>query len=146
MYKEADFQNYFIEYPNKVLKGCRLIRSEFSLYKAREVLKTDIYQDFVVGQDGLFGRIDLIFRYRAKNYIAEIKCSNYEGSQDFFNSLKVLGYCEYFKFQTGLRDYYPAIILPKDKVTLEVKIICTKLKIKIFSIVLLDKGFILEPE
>lgn len=136
--KEHEFHDYFINNSQKVLKGCRLVASEFSLFPAYDVLRATSFNEDVRGS-GAFGRIDLVFHYRNKTYVAEIKFYKNEGSKkptgEFWDALKVLGYCAYFKFQTGQTSgVFPAIIMPIESIRLEHQHIASALNIKLFGI------------
>jgi hypothetical protein len=78
------------------------------------------------------GKIDLLFKYKSSIYGCEIK-NNLPTKQDaFWHSLKILGYCTYYKFQTG-KTIKPAVMIPFDNITLESQYVCSSLKVKLFG-------------
>ena len=101
--EEELFQDYFKGNYEDALPGCILIASEYPLYGAYKILT----RDFSPGTrgKGCIGRIDFIFRYKQKNYIAEAKYYPFQLSE-FWGALKVVGYTEYYKWQTEKSDFY----------------------------------------
>lgn len=118
------------------IKGFGVIKHEFILGDARNLLKRDVYDLISLGEKntgaGVIGRIDTIFKYRGNVYIGEIKYM--KAANDFWDAMKVLGYCEYFKWQTGMNHVKPAILMPFTSIKLEHQIVANKLKFKIFAI------------
>lgn len=77
------------------------------------------------------GRIDVIFRYKQRNYIAEIK--DYEPkNKSFWYATKSVAYCEYYKWQTEDTNYNPAVIIPISSLRLEHQIVAGRMGLSIF--------------
>lgn len=80
---------------------------------------------------GRIGAIDVILRYRQKNYVTEIKDLVPIGDS-FWYATKALAYCEYYKWQTDDRSYRPAVLIPHNALRLEHQIVANNLDLKIF--------------
>ena len=119
--------------PGKLLKNLTVSSSEFRLITAMDILNREVNEGYKSGTT--FGKIDLILRYRSMQYVTEIKYNvPTNTSSDFWDSLKVLGYYEYYKWQTGITNKVrPAVILPLYSVKLEQQIIAGKLNIAVFG-------------
>lgn len=151
--KELDFQKYFIANTDSVLKRAQFIGKEYSLYPTITLLKREFYQRDVYGnriaEGRPFGRIDLLFRYKSKNYACEIKYRK-SGTGELFDALKVLGYATYYNYQaeTTGSDFRvkPAIMMPNNHIKLEHVIICTRLDITLFGIEENDGEYKLIPK
>ena len=135
---ETSFQKYFVENSEKVLKCCRYLRHEYSLYSAYHIISRDFQETWLFSgqtRNKSVGRIDLIFMYRDFKYIAEIKYYPSFKSSDFWDAMKILGYVELYKFQTDDKSRIkPAIIIPANKIKLEHQLVAGKLDIAIFLI------------
>lgn len=118
------------------IKGFNVIKHEFILGDARNLLKRDVYDLMSSGENsggaGVIGRIDTIFKYKGCMYVGEIKYM--KAPNDFWDAMKVLGYCEYFKWQTGMSYVKPAVLMPLKSIKLEHQIVSNRLKFKIFAI------------
>ena len=121
----------------KMLTGLKFIDTEYRLYPAYNTLQADFYNPIKPISSKTIGRIDLIFVFRGRKYIGEIKWMP-ESCNNLWDTLKVLGYCEYYKFQNQLtledNKVYPAILMPTKKIRLEEKIVAGRLKIALFGI------------
>lgn len=120
-----------------VLKGLKVAHSEYPLYRAYDLLSYDVVEALSMGTGKpkhYIGRIDLILDYKGKRYITEIKYAEPSNSApDFWQSLKVLGYTAYYKWQTKETRVHPAIIIPFNSVKLEQQIICGALNLSVFA-------------
>lgn len=144
IHKEAVFHKWW---KCNDIKGIRVVQHEFPLKDARKVLQRATQQEmYNTGDDvrtGIsIGRIDVVFYKGSKMYIGEIKYMN--TPNDFWDATKVLGYCEYFKWQTDMKHALPAIIMPITAIKLEHQIVANRLKIRIFGIEETEKGFSLK--
>lgn len=133
---ETKLQKAFIKDSNSVLPRSVYLDHEFRLLKAQDVLSREMYEEF--GSIGhkkrmCIGRIDLIFRYKSTNYAAEIKYQKGCAS-DFWDALKIIGYTEYYRWQTDDSDIKPAIIIPLNKIKLEHQIIAGRSGIALFGV------------
>ena len=129
------------------IKGLRVVRHEFPLKDARKILQRETQQEMYNTGDDVrtgvsIGRIDVIFYKASRMYIGEIKYMS--NPNDFWDATKVLGYCEYFKWQTDMKHALPAIIMPISSIKLEHKIVANRLKIRIFGIEEIESGFSLK--
>jgi rhodanese-related sulfurtransferase len=94
-----------------------------------------------------FGAIDYIFLYRNRKYVCECKYPRQKNNASFWDSLKVIGYTEYYNWMNGGdKKYYPAILFPEDTLSMEHKLICQLLKIKIFKIREENGGYLIREE
>jgi len=135
---ERDFLNYFKENKIEIIgekKNAILVDTEIPLLSLTTVLSQEYNSlNFEIPKHQMIGRIDLIFRIGAKKYIAEAKV-NKDGYNNFWYSSKILAYLEYYKFQYGNKNTpHPAIILPKEEITLEHRMICGGLKMELFGL------------
>ena len=135
--EELMFQDYFKGNFDKALRNCRLLSSEYRLYGAYSVLTREVYGKSNAG--GCIGRIDFIFMYKSKKYIAEVKYYPFL-PYEFWDALKVVGYTEYYKWQTEDTLVYPAVMIPSKKVKLEHQITAGRLGVTIFLITKLKDG------
>ena len=133
IHEELKFSRYFTYNANLVLKGSSVIQKEFSLYPAYRVFQIQA-GDFGNSEYKSFGRIDFVMNYKKHTYVVEVKYYPYS-SGEFWDAMKVLGYTEYFMFQTGMKDIKPAIFMPVENIKLEHQYICSRLKITLFGIV-----------
>ena len=116
-------------------------------YDAYDLLKREFYEG--APRRGFIGRIDLVFQYRSKLWVGEIKYQPYEG-KDFWDALKVIGYCHYYNWQN--EDYIgvqktarPCIFMPASRIKLHWQIIANKIGIVIFGISEKDGNFFCKP-
>ena len=130
---ERKIHSMLLENADKLLKNLSVSASEFKLISANDILRREVIEGYEKGV--VIGKIDLILRYKKSQYVTEIKYNDEtNGSPDFWSSLKVLGYCEYYKWQTGIvRKIKPAVIVPIHSVRLEQQIIAAKLGVTIFA-------------
>lgn len=139
-HEEKKFQLAFVNDADSVLKGAKYITHEAILHKADNIFRQSTRYEFDSPEE-LFGekekmglgRIDLVFRYKRDTYCAEIKYRKCENN-DFWDALKIIGYTEYYKWQTDNKDYLPAIIMPKESIKLEHQIVAGRCDIRIFLI------------
>ena len=118
------------------------VAQEFVLRPAYDLLKREFYERNEEGhrliRSQVIGRIDVLFRYRTRLYAGEIKFQPYEG-HDFWDALKIIGYCSYYNWQIGLdpnREIaHPAILMPMNRIKLEHKIVSGQNEIALFGIV-----------
>ena len=144
-FEELRFLRYFSEHTREVLPGCTIIHKELPLYGAYKMLQRDVFETLYGDlQSGLtpkdtIGRIDLIFDYQGKVFVVEIKTKTPYSNSDFWDALKVIGYYEYFMWiQETMSNFptaHPAIMMPKEKIKLEHKIVANRLKLFIFAII-----------
>lgn len=132
-HEELKFSRYFFENSNFTLRNAKIIQKEFALFPAFRVfqMQSGEYGDT---DYKFFGRIDFIISYKSKLYAVEVKYYPFSSSE-FWDALKILGYTEYFMFQTGMKDVRPAIFMPIDNIKLEHQYICSRLKITLFGII-----------
>lgn len=130
---------------NKI-KRFEFLHHEYPLGNASKLLEGDTRKsklnDSRIYGAGVIGRIDVIFKYNKKTYIGEIKYM--KALSDFWEAMKVIGYCEYYKWQTGTSNVFPAVLIPIESVKLEHQIVANKLKIKIFVIEKLNNGYLVK--
>jgi len=150
--KEREFQKYFKEFPQKVIPKCDVIVVEYPLHSANDLLKGNFYlkNDINNLRYKSIGRIDIIFKTKRIVYCGEIKWSN-EPNYNFWNSLKIIGYTSYFKWQTSngqlLRNdvfrhtIKPAILMPEKSIKLEHELVSRDCKVALFGIIELENGF-----
>lgn len=123
--------------PGECLNGLEVLRSEVPLIGALEYLQRDVYEDLAAGNTlpaSCVGRIDLVMKYRGKVYVTEIKYRAPDNrSSDFWDALKVVGYCAYYKWQYEVKGARPAIIMPRGSVKLEHQVIAGSLGLQIFG-------------
>lgn len=131
---------------NNTIKNFDFIHHEYTLGNASSIIRGDIRKskdkESKVYGASVIGRIDVIFKYRRKTYIGEIKYM--KNRSDFWEAMKVIGYCEYYKWQTENTDVFPAVLIPIESIQLEHQIVANKLKIKIFAIEKTDNGYIVK--
>lgn len=143
--EELQFSKYYFEFADKVLKRSSIIQKEFCLYPAFRVFQMqngDSDGDSTYKQ---FGRIDFVIKYKGHTYVVEVKFSPF-ASKEFWEAIKVVGYTEYFMFQTGMKDIRPAIFMPITSIKLEHQYICGRLKITLFGIIKnKDKSYTVIP-
>jgi hypothetical protein len=109
----------------------KIIEHEFRLLSAHNIFLS-MLDDSEKPPVRTVGVMDLIFKFKNKIYGCEIK-SIYPTKQDaFWHSLKIIGYCSYYKFQTG-NSLNPAIMIPFETITLEIQYVCSDLKVKLFG-------------
>ena len=134
---ELWFKQDFEKDADSILDRAVFLERETPLFKAMEILKREFYEDGFGNRNNygknVVGRIDLIFRWKSKEYAAEVKYIPFKGNGDFWDALKILGYCELYKWEYK-KMIHPAIIIPIDKIKLEHKIVANKLKIGLFGI------------
>jgi hypothetical protein len=137
--EEKKFLKFFVHNTNTALPRASYIDHEVNLIPAIKILTGQVRSDCYDFENNTeadvkgFGRIDVMFRYKGINYCAEIKyqkCS----SSDFWNSLKILGYTEYYKWQISNSNYKPAILIPSHSIGLESQIVAGRLGLAIFTI------------
>ena len=135
---ELDFKKAFIRDSSSVLKNARFWKHEYPLYDAIDLLNRQAFLDGL--NDGKstgkpIGRIDLVFSYRSKLYVAEVK---YHNPTDFWDATKVIAYTAYYNYQNEIRDGFdrahPAIFVPIKKIKLAHKIVANRLNCVIFGI------------
>lgn len=139
---EAKVHKLLLENPEKMLRGLSVSHSEFSLLPAYSVLTRDVRETVGFGSSNsstdegrIIGRIDVILKYQRALYATEIKYAKPTNtSSDFWESLKILGYTEYFKWQTDITNIHPAIMIPLHSIKLEQQIVAGKLGLTIFAI------------
>lgn len=131
--QEQKFVKWFMGYHGKEFTS---VTKEICLYPAYSLLDYRVRQAILYGGEEKkthpIGRIDLGFIYHGKKYLCEVKYypfTNYE----FWDSLKILGYVQYYQWQVD-EKYYPAIMIPINKFKLESAIVASKLEITVFGI------------
>lgn len=142
MHQEGKFSNWFY---NNAPKKFKEIQREVSLFSAYSTLEYQTFLDIGRGQEfneKQWGRIDFAFIYGSTEYVAEVKYFS-TPSSEFWDALKVLGYCAYYNWQNS-RQAKPAIMIPADSLHLEHFITSLKLHLTIFAISKNDKGFNVE--
>jgi Holliday junction resolvase-like predicted endonuclease len=148
--KEHDFQKSFIE-GFVISDNVKYIDHEVKLFPALKILTQDIRRDvidpdtdmIVEGDIMGFGRIDLVVRHKCKTYCVEIKY-RHNNSSDFWESLKIVGYTEYYKWQMNNNSFLPAIIIPKENLRLEHQIVAGRCGITIFTVEEKDNKYYLK--
>lgn len=131
---ERAFKKACVEDFKQVFGKGKLVNSEICLLGVYDVLKKQTYgSDFKKGGIAIIGRADLHFFYGSYEYLGEVKYTSFT-NYDFWNSLKIIGYVEYFKWQREKGEIHPAILIPINKVKLEHTMIADKLKIALFGI------------
>ena len=138
-----------------------ILETEAKLYLPMSLLKREVHEavwkeklgvaEGCVSK-GVIGRIDLIVRFKGKNYACEVKWSNIKGERntsEFWDSLKVLGYAEYYNWQNNYNwrnnsKLLSAIVLPKKHYRLEHFIVANRLKIKTFGVSKHKDSFLIE--
>lgn len=142
MYQETKFVKAFIEKTDEILPRCYLIRAEKPLYKAQQLLERQVYSrmiynsDYTYGNVDVIGRIDLIFKYKGCLYAVEVKFNDKFTNYEFWDALKIVGYTEYLNWQDEpIKKFKPAVMIPKNKIKLEHRIVAGKLDLTIFAIV-----------
>lgn len=138
--EEHRFQKAFVN-GEVECDNIKYVDHEIVLFPALKILTEDIRRDIIDENSGNlregntkgFGRIDLIVKSKSKFYCVEIKYNN-KDSNDFWRSLKVIGYTEYYKWQTHNNMYLPAVIIPKDTLRLEHQIVAGRCGVTIFTV------------
>ena len=147
-FDEKDFLDFIVERPTLALnERFVVVAKEYSLFGAYEYLKNEIGIENKKKTRPI-GRIDIIFRYRHALYVGEIKYQPFSNS-DFWDASKVLAYCEYYNWQqeTGGGQFaIPAILMPRNKIKLEHRLVARKLKIRLFGIEKLVGAFKIIPD
>ena len=120
-----------------------LIGTQIPLYSAVQILTKDSGFTLPEGisPSGIIGKIDVMFRYRATNYICEIK-DCYKDTGSFWYATKALAYTEYYKWQIDSNDYKPAVLIPLQGLKLEHQLIAGRLDIKMFVFLVASNGTI----
>lgn len=146
---EVIFQKYFIK--KEIISGLRLIKSEFQLKTPMSLFQRDIAwtMDPKLNHNKLkdvIGRIDVLFRHKGHLHAGEIKWASER--KDFWDALKILGYCTYYNWQNetwGGHDIaYPAILIPKKHIKLQHQITANKLKVDLYGIIKVGDDYIIE--
>ncbi len=145
--EERKFQKYFVDCPPLTLKHSSYITHEQPLFKVVDILNNSTEYEIdkpntietTSTKQGI-GRIDLIFRYKAKNYCAEIKYRKCENN-DFWDAVKIIAYTEYYKWQVDNNDYKPAIIMPAESLSLEHQIAAGRCGITLFVVNRVGDGY-----
>jgi hypothetical protein len=127
---------------NKSYPKIEIAESEFQLISAHNVLSSCLPPEQQPPKKTI-GKIDIIFKYRSNMYGCEIKNNLPSKEQAFWHSLKIIGYCSYYKFQTG-KTIKPSVMIPFDNITLEMQYVCSSLKIKLFGFYEKDKKIIVQ--
>lgn len=132
--QEQKFVKWFMEFHGKEFK--EVVR-EICMYSALSLMDYEIRQRLIYGnEDGkkakIIGRIDLGFMYHGKKYLCEVKYYPFD-NYEFWDSLKILGYVQYYQWQVD-EKYYPAIMIPINKFKLESAIVSSKLEVTVFGI------------
>lgn len=92
------------------------------------------------------GRIDLLLQFKNKRYVTEIKFRDPDNSSsDFWEALKVVGYCAYYQWMYNCPSAKAAIIVPRHCVKLEHQIVAGNLGIQIFGAFTQDNQVKLQP-
>jgi hypothetical protein len=140
---ELGFLNYFKENHNKLLKGSIIIGTEIQLNSVQASLIMQMRNVGLCENKSLnrevIGRIDIVFKYHQILYICELKFPKSNKKNWFWDALKVVGYCVYYKWQNeefliGERRMKPAIMAPLKRIKLHHEIIANKLGITLFGI------------
>jgi len=146
-YAELRFHRHLKHNPGEVLRGFILEKSEEKLYGYLDLLQDEINaglsfkENIDVVSYRQIGRIDVVFRFRSKEYCGEIKYYPYS-SGEFWDAIKVVGYTTYYNMcKKQEKFYHPAILMPMDKITVENMMIANKLKIAIFGITVSGDGY-----
>ncbi len=144
-FEEIRFLRYFKEHTKEVLPGCIILNTELTLYGAYNMLQRDVFERMQGNKTtGLtlkdsIGRIDVIFEYQGKTFISEIKTKTPYTNSDFWDALKIIGYYEYLMWiqetVENSPNAYPAIMMPREKIKLEHRIVANRLKLFIFAII-----------
>ena len=136
-FDELKFSRFFYKNSNEVLKNCKILHKEYSLYPATRVIQrlSNTKENRNLKS---FGRIDFVVIYKNYKYVVEVKYS--EGNHSsFWEAIKVIGYARYYTYQTG-EKVIPAIFMPIEDIKPEHELVCKELKIKLFSITALNYG------
>ncbi|MEK6880726.1 MAG: hypothetical protein AABY22_14000 [Nanoarchaeota archaeon] len=136
---ERDFQNWLIKNQPVKLKNIKgkisVLFSEYRLIKPMFILaQNDMRFENIISKT--IGKIDLIIRFRGKNYASEIKYMPF-AAENFWGALKCMAYSVYYNWQRDLENVEkvnPAMFLPLKIIKLEHKIIAGKLGIILFGI------------
>lgn len=130
---EKIIHNLLLKDADSLLKKLSVAYNEFRLLSATDLLRREVLEGYEEGV--VIGRIDVILKYRGRTYITEIKYDRPTNcSSDFWESLKILGYTEYYKWQTGQKSVTPAIIVPLHSIKLEQQIIAGALGLAVFAV------------
>lgn len=111
----------------------KVINTQVLLFSAVHILtkNSDFGLPEKVTGTGIIGKIDCVFRYRATNYICEIKDNN-KKNMSFWYATKALAYCEYYKWQVDDTSFKPAVLVPLSSLRLEHQLVAGKLGIAVF--------------
>lgn len=148
MHNELKFHREFRRNHKEILQRSELITSEKSLYAYSDIIKEELNFRQVFRENKYkinkkqIGRIDLLMRYKSKNYCVEIKYYPTDSVAEFWDATKVLAYTEYLNFcEKPKQRYLPAIMLPVDKIYVETLVVATRLNITLFGIAETDSSF-----
>lgn len=136
---ERDFQQYFVEHSNEILKGISDVKQDIRLCSVGMVLAPSAKSNV----KDTIGYIDVTFMYYGRRYVGEIKYGKKSGGGNFWDGIKVLGYTAYYNWQNDTKSY-PAILMPLKDINLSHQLIAQKLKIALFGIVEDGDEFILK--
>jgi len=150
MYQEKEeglFKKYYAAHPDEVLKRSTFLAKEVPLYSAAKLLQRDIYKRDELGSQKIglksIGRIDLVFKYKGKIWVGEVKYYPFDNSE-FWDALKCIGYSSYLNWQSLYNPDYektvPAVLIPKSKIKLEHQIVAGQLKVGLFGIERFNEG------
>ena len=145
---EKDFQNCIVK--RKLLKfksrsSIRIIAHEVRLFKPMYILSRGNPLENNYLPDTL-GRIDLLFRYKQRNYAGEIKYMPF-AVENFWHALKCVAYASYLNWQrshSGNKRYFPSILMPSKAIKLEHRILAGRLHILLLGINKTDTGWEIE--
>ncbi len=140
-WNEGKLQLAIVENAKAVFKkSVGVVQSEFWLYEPISLLQEEVDSFFAAENRKVkaqIGRIDLVLKYRSRYLVCEIKYKSHE--TDFWDALKVMGYKVYFEWQTNQKAT-PTIIMPKEKIRLEHKIVAGRLSIQLIGAILNADG------
>lgn len=129
-----------------IMAGMKIQGLEIPLYSAAAVLTRDTRFKIPESQESrnnVIGRIDVIFTYKGKTYVSEIKDYDSEAG-GFWYASKCLCYCEYFKWQRDDKKFFPAVIICQDSLRLEHQVVSSRLGITIFTFKNTPKGYVMQ--
>ena len=149
---ELEFKEYFEHNTHKALSRSVFLEKEIPLHMARDLLKREFIEQHIAlnmpsSKKHAMGYVDMRIRWRGIEYLVEVKYFNEyrRVKTEFWESLKILGYLEMYKWEYNVGKIKPAIMIPLKGIRLEHKIIANKLKIALFGIEKQKKDWIVLP-
>lgn len=148
MFNELKFHKEFKNNYKDILPRSEIIYSEKPLYSYSDIIKEELNFRQIFEENKYkinkkqIGRIDLVLRYKSRNYCVEIKYYPTDSVAEFWDATKVLAYSEYLNFcEKPKQRYIPAIMLPTEKIFVETLVVATRLNITLFGISEINKTF-----